>query len=70
MNREREQQRVPVERSLISELRNSGRKRQAGETEYINTQFILPTSNMMERLFSRCRHSLNDYRAHLEPVTF
>jgi len=39
-------------------------------SEYIDTRFIVPTSNMCERLFSKAGYALNDRRKRLSPMNF
>ena len=38
--------------------------------EYLNLNFVPPTSNVVERLFSNARLVLTDYRKSLTPYTF
>ena len=38
--------------------------------DFINLEFIPPTSNVVERLFSSARLILTDYRKSMSPYTF
>ena len=49
-------------------LKNKRRKVVHGE--YLNLNFVPPTSNVVERLFSNARLVLTDYRKSMTPYTF
>jgi hypothetical protein len=49
-------------------LKNKRRKIVHGE--YLNLNFVPPTSNVVERLFSNARLVLTEYRKSMTPYTF
>ena len=46
------------------------KKRKVSHSNYMNLEFIPPTSNIVERLFSKARLVLTDYRKSMSPYTF
>ena len=55
-----------VERALKRQRRD-GSASTHGNSPYIDTRFILPTSNLSERLFSTAGYAFSDYRKGLLP---
>ncbi|OQR87252.1 hypothetical protein ACHHYP_09320 [Achlya hypogyna] len=51
-------------------LRKRRRQLDPEATAYVKTTFILPTSNIVERLFSVAKHILTDSRKHMQPIYF
>jgi hypothetical protein len=52
-------------------MRNKRRKlKTMHDFNFINLEFIPPTSNIVERLFSSARLVLTDYRKSMSPYTF
>ncbi|KAH9123596.1 hypothetical protein AeMF1_005451 [Aphanomyces euteiches] len=46
------------------------RKMNSVTSKYVNLCFVLPTSNIVERLFSVAKGILTDYRKHMSPMNF
>lgn len=53
-----------VEKALMN------KKRKVAHSEYPSLNFVPPTSNVVERLFSNARLVLTDYRKSMSPYTF
>lgn len=60
------------EDDLIQEVREAAKRLKSQDTmeDFIDTTFIPPTSNMVERLFSCCKNVLTDYRSKLDNKRF
>ena len=41
----------------------------APKSQYLNTKFLLPTSNILERFFSSARFAFNNYRQKISPLS-
>ena len=62
---------TPCKNLAEQAMRNKRRKvSTARDHHYINLEFIPPTSNVVERLFSSARLVLTDYRKSMTPYTF
>lgn len=56
--------------SYFEQLEKKRRRVSVNQHRYINCSFIPPTSNTVERLFSRCKHVLTDWRKSMSPIMF
>lgn len=57
--------------SYFEILQKRKRRRLSDEQErYIDCSFCVATSNIVERLFSACKHILTDQRKHMSPIMF
>ncbi|OQR89858.1 hypothetical protein ACHHYP_05992 [Achlya hypogyna] len=57
--------------SLAAELLRANRRRLDDvPSTYIDLSFVLPTSNIVERLFSVVKYILTDTRKHMHPINF
>lgn len=62
----------PTGMTLAQKAMNNKRRKvsKKPEFDFINLEFIPPTSNVVERLFSSARLVLTDYRKSMSPYTF
>ena len=57
-------------KSFVTLVKEGSLKRKKTPSKCVNTDFVKPTSNTVEWLFSKCRRGKTDYRGGLSPVTF
>lgn len=61
---------VPEENSSLTLAQKALKKRRISNSTYTDLRYILPTSNICERLFSTAGYALNDRRRGVLPVNF